>query len=171
MKWSRRGNCLRSATVRSTRGGLNGKYSFSQAESNSWKTNEWEQNFMEIHLGIEIVESAGLFQVVCLPPNSDARGWDCIWIPCSKVIDYSSHEVPLSTSLEILNCHKSPLIRFILGSHHDQRHMKDLIRKLLCAGPCIEHWVTRSLTEFKLHFIWLGVFERHKIQNGYCLIV
>ena len=137
MKWSRRGNCLRSATVRSTRGGLNGKYSFSQAESNSWKTNEWEQNFMEIHLGIEIVESAGLFQVVCLPPNSDARGWDCIWIPCSKVIDYSSHEVPLSTSLEILNCHKSPLIKFILGSHHDQRqlksfiHVKDLIHKLL----------------------------------------
>ena len=92
---------------------------------------------MEIHLGIEIVESAGLFQVVCLPPNSDARGWDCIWIPCSKVIDYSSHEVPLSTSLEILNCHKSPLIKFILGSNHDQRqlksfiHVKDLIRKLL----------------------------------------
>ena len=88
---------------------------------------------MEIHLGIEIVESAGLFQVVCLPPNSDARGWDCIWIPCSKVIDYSSHEVPLSTSLEILNCHKSPLIRFIVGSHHYQwqLHVKDLIRKLL----------------------------------------
>ena len=133
---------------------------------------------MEIHLGIEIVESAGLFQVVCLPPNSDARGWDCIWIPCSKVIDYSSHEVPLSTSLEILNCHKSPLIKFILGSNHDQRqlksfiHVKDLIRKLLCAGPwAIEHWVPRSLTEFKLHFIWPGVFERLKIQNGYCLIV
>ena len=102
---------------------------------------------MEIHLGIEIVESAGLFQVVCLPPNSDARGWDCIWIPCSKVIDYSSHEVPLSTSLEILNCHKSPLIRFILGSHHDQRqlksfiHVKDLIRKLLVI---LGHWVPGS---------------------------